>query len=594
MAVPVRIANVVALVGALGTGVGMAGAAWAQVPNAMRDGGGAAIGLEVYPPMPRAGEPASVCMSTSAPGYLSLWNFTRDGRVTRVFPGGGAVAMPVAPGQRACLGDPSSNHQVTFSDPGKVEHFVALWTQGPEYQPVTAGALAPVEFTGYQQRLRSLPPQLWASLDANVAVAGAGAPGPVAGLPNAGPATVAMWDASGAPPLFTAPMDARALPMPQMNHVQELLRRPTTRRAQVVALQPETFNGMNARAGGLPVVFNLFPDVTVAANPVPMPTVNQRFFGGTAWHADLAGGNGDAIMVAEGDRLTGTVTVGDDVYSIQPLGNGLHAVVQRDFTRMPMDDPPGFEAAALDAQARAAQQPQPAAGAAEYNMGREDAPAVINVLVAYTPAAEKAAGDIKQMIRLAVEESNQSYKGSHVRLELRLTEAVRVNHKETPVAAGGMMNDLKLLAGKGDGVMDELHQIRDRTKSDIVVLMENIDEACGVANAIGASPGTAFALVATECATGYYSFGHEIGHLLGVRHDVAADKTPAPFPFGHGYVTPQWRDIMGYGQACNNCKREKIWSNPGIQHRGRPAGVARESDTARVLNITGMIVSGFR
>lgn len=586
-------ANGSALVGVLMAGAVIAGVgpASAQAPSAMRDGGGAAIGLEVYPPMPRAGEPTSVCLSTSAPGYLSLWNFTRDGRVQRVFPANGPAAAPIAPGQRACLGDPSTNFRVTFSEPGKVEHFVALWTHGPELQPVLAGTLAPAEFAGLQQQLRGLPPQYWASLDANVAVAGpAGLPGPVvAGVPYA--------DASGAAPLFSAALDARSLPPQQVGLVEDLVRRPSTVRAQVVALQPDAAGNrerMAVHGGPQPVVLNLFPDVAVPAVPAVVPSADMRSYGGTAWRADLAGGNGDVVMVSEGDRITGTVTLGNNVYSIHPLGNGLHAVVQRDLSRMPPDDPPGFEEAARMAQARAAQEPQASEGSTTFNMSREDAPAVIDVLVGYTPAAEKAAGDIKQLVKLAIEESNQSYQASKIRLELRLTEVVPVKHTETAVAAGGMMKDLTLLAGKGDGAMDEIHEIRKRTKSDVVVLVENIDEACGVANAIGATPGTAFALVSAECATGYYSFGHEIGHLLGVRHDTAMDKTPEPFPFGHGYVTPQWRDVMGYGQACNNCKREKIWSNPDVQFKGGPAGVARESDTARVLNITGMIVSGFQ
>ena len=68
----------------------------------------------------------------------------------------------------------------------------------------------------------------------------------------------------------------------------------------------------------------------------------------------------------------------------------------------------------------------------------------------------------------------------------------------------------------------------------------------------------AYAVVGQNCATGYYSFGHEIGHLQGARHNPEADGLTLPFAYGHGFqnnVAPRWRTIMcashtGWRAAC--------------------------------------------
>ena len=61
----------------------------------------------------------------------------------------------------------------------------------------------------------------------------------------------------------------------------------------------------------------------------------------------------------------------------------------------------------------------------------------------------------------------------------------------------------------------------------------------GQADAIYADASSAFAIVDYDCATGYYSFGHELGHLQGARHDPNNDPTSTPFAYGHGYQDPK-------------------------------------------------------
>ena len=82
---------------------------------------------------------------------------------------------------------------------------------------------------------------------------------------------------------------------------------------------------------------------------------------------------------------------------------------------------------------------------------------------------------------------------------------------------------------------------------------------------IGSTAATAFAAVHWDCATGYYSFAHEIGHLQSARHDIATDPSTSPYAYGHGYryepsSGSRWRTIMAYN-CTRSCPRLNFWSN---------------------------------
>jgi hypothetical protein len=91
-----------------------------------------------------------------------------------------------------------------------------------------------------------------------------------------------------------------------------------------------------------------------------------------------------------------------------------------------------------------------------------------------------------------------------------------------------------------------------------------------------------------------YSVAHEIGHLIGARHEFAVDKQMTPFPYGHGYVNgTKWRDIMSYKESCGGCPRVPVWSSPQVMVSGERAGTAME-DNARVLAEQAGRVANFR
>ena len=218
---------------------------------------------------------------------------------------------------------------------------------------------------------------------------------------------------------------------------------------------------------------------------------------------------------------------------------------------------------------------------------------VIDVIVAYTKKAASNYGDVRQeLVELAIEESNESFRNSGLgHVKLRLVHAYQTNYDET---GAGHFDHVWRLADKGDGYMDEVHKLRDKYRADVGILLVDDPSGCGLSTRVHADANEAFAVVHHACAVMTYSLGHEVGHLIGARHDRSMDNSTEPFPYGHGYVHgTKWRDIMSYKQSCGGCPRLPVWSSPNVLVKGDPAGAA-DTDNARVIAEQAARVAAFR
>jgi len=237
----------------------------------------------------------------------------------------------------------------------------------------------------------------------------------------------------------------------------------------------------------------------------------------------------------------------------------------------------------------------------EADLSTSSVPTTIDVLVVYTPAVTAAITDVAGLIQLAIDETNTSYSNSGVNATLRSVYSSEVSYSE---AGRTYQQHVAALQSPSDGIMDIVHTWRNQYSADVVVLLVNDAAFCGLASRILASQTTAFAAVYWDCATGYYSFAHEIGHLQGARHDRFVDATNTPFAYGHGYVDPtnfNWRTIMAYRDACvasagHDCTRVQYWSNPGVTFppTGQAMGTTTYEHDARVLDETKITIANFR
>ncbi|GAA4860228.1 zinc-dependent metalloprotease [Luteimonas vadosa] len=288
------------------------------------------------------------------------------------------------------------------------------------------------------------------------------------------------------------------------------------------------------------------------------------------------------MIVRNGNKLTGTIRKEGQLYALRPLRSGKHALVRIDESRMPADHPNSYSLLPTIPMAPAVM----ASGAPTIQ-----AISTIRVMVVMTQSAINAVGDASGLINLAVAETNQGYANSGVDISLQLAGAYSTSYKES----GSFSTDLSRFRGTSDGHMDSFHSTRDSISADVGVLIINNSSSCGLASGIGSTASTAFAAVHHGCATGYYSFGHEIGHLQSARHDPAADPSTTPYAYGHGYRYDSggWRTIMAY--ACpSGCTRINYWSNPAKTYGGAAMGTTSTHHNQRVLNNTKATIAAFR
>jgi hypothetical protein len=118
-----------------------------------------------------------------------------------------------------------------------------------------------------------------------------------------------------------------------------------------------------------------------------------------------------------------------------------------------------------------------------------DDPDTIDVMVVYTAAAKAAAeGNIESTIRLAIEQANEINENSGVLHRMRLIYAHEVDYDE-PESIWSAHNDL---LSRDDGLLDEVHELRDRYAADVVVLIaEGVDQP-GRSTLLGQDPSVEF------------------------------------------------------------------------------------------------------
>ena len=114
-----------------------------------------------------------------------------------------------------------------------------------------------------------------------------------------------------------------------------------------------------------------------------------------------------------------------------------------------------------------------------------------------------------------------------------------------------------------------------------------------------------FSVTNYDCATGYYSFGHEVGHNFNLLHDRPTEGTcNEKNTFNYGYRDPNadFRTILSYDcerNGCDNlpkdgCDRIQRFSNsnPQYKYNGKIIGNA-QADNARQFNKEKGTVASF-
>jgi hypothetical protein len=342
-------------------------------------------------------------------------------------------------------------------------------------------------------------------------------------------------------------------------------------------------------AGSDVMVLNLFDDVTLKA------VMDQREFRSSTSFTSVGhieGVPGSSVtFVMEDGVMAGNIRTPSAYYQLRYVAPDLHAVRQIDESRYPQEgDPIPVGSPQPDTA--------PTAPAAAADDGTR-----FDVMVVYTAAARAAArgtAAMNALINLAVAETNTAYARSGVIPRLRLVHTEEVAYDETD----NFFTDLNRLTDPSDGFMDNVHALRSAHGADLVSLIVEGTTLCGLAwvmtDQSHGFEASAFSVTNRICATGNYSFGHELGHNMGLQHDRADTPEDGVFSYSHGYVdiAHGFRTIMGVQPDPPCCSRIQNFSNPNVTSGGFPTGVpggsGESADAAASLNAVRLTVANWR
>jgi peptidyl-Asp metalloendopeptidase len=319
--------------------------------------------------------------------------------------------------------------------------------------------------------------------------------------------------------------------------------------------------------------------------------------GDRVWSGRIAGEPlSRATFAVRQGVLSGTVDRamenGNELYEIAPFPGGYH-LFRHDPTRLPASF-----SQTLPAPFQTGRQALPA---------NDSAPAttpVMDLLVVYTPASAARYGKagIESRILQAVADANAAFVNSAIDARFALVHMAEVDYVEN----GVMSSSLAAMQRPQDGVLDEVHTLREQHGADLVALISEDTNSCGMAYVM-ATPNpnfaaNAFAVVYSACLSSL-SLAHELGHILGCQHDRSSTLGVAAFPYAYGWrqcdvALPRFRTVMA--EACAGAIRINYFSNPALTYEGLPLGVDGQldplnaADNARAINQTAPIVAAFR
>jgi peptidyl-Asp metalloendopeptidase len=306
-------------------------------------------------------------------------------------------------------------------------------------------------------------------------------------------------------------------------------------------------------------------------------------------------------LVAQGTAMTGTILSNHRLYKIETAGGNQHRLIEVDEDALPPDHHPIVVAdddpVAAPSTGETSQQNDTIAAAAGDS--------IVDLLVVYTSAAKTQEGGqaaIEALIALSVDSANQAYSNSQIAMQLRLVHTAEVSYAES----GTIDTDLTRLRSTTDGIMDQVHQLRNQHNADLVALI--VDDGggfCGIAYVMANGPrasfaSSAFSVTARDCVAND-TLAHELGHNMGNAHDRATGGTGV-FAYSYGYrdEVGRFRTIMAYACPTLSCPRVKYFSNPRLLYNGRPLGIdhtvnpTTSADNARSMNDVRQIVAAWR
>ena len=286
------------------------------------------------------------------------------------------------------------------------------------------------------------------------------------------------------------------------------------------------------------LLLNLFADIEFEAvfnRSTPTAT-------GFALSGRVAAHEASAVtLVVNGDVLAGTVWAPSGTYRI--TGTSEHIVIRKlgSGMRCHLAAPPG-RGPFRPAGDRARVAPSWADASTDEKDDAEEE-VVTDLLVVYPSSARRLEGghrSIRALIDHDVAAVNDAFSASAARQRIELSAAVEMDYRHKGIFTA--LDDLV----KGSDLREAVDELLASYQADLVYLHLGSapDGLIGVAGAAYSflDP-TPDEIARYGYTVGYSSaFAHELGHIMGLKHERADNNINKPFPYSHGYLFPDPMD----------------------------------------------------
>ena len=198
-------------------------------------------------------------------------------------------------------------------------------------------------------------------------------------------------------------------------------------------------------------------------------------------------------------------------------------------------------------------------------------------MVYYTPEFAAATDNVEEFIDKMIEETNQGYINSKLPITVTKFCSELATISEHSVGKNSLLEAFENMKGYYSGGSWTRDWDALRNTADAATLLVLNYGICGKTHSSTYNSGRTFSVVKKACAIGYFSLGHELGHILGADHNIGADGNARPPAAGHlikkGKYHTGLRTIMAYSRPGHRI-RTNYYSNPDVIHplTGTPTG----------------------
>lgn len=274
-------------------------------------------------------------------------------------------------------------------------------------------------------------------------------------------------------------------------------------------------------------------------------------------------------------RVVGTISwPGGNEYRIAPLPDeNAHMLVEVEDTQLLVE---GMTPMPIAASSSAASLP---AGALAAVVDAD--PNMVDLLAVYNADVAKGLGSdaaLAAAVDVAIWHTNVAFANSGLLVRLRLAGLRQLSFADPTQCTALLSGVVK----PTDGVLDEVHALRDSVGADLVyVFFARPADCTGIAflpplggnNSDSSNLGFGMTVLTS---TGGNVLAHEVGHSFGAMHEWYLDDSRNSAK-AHTNCAAGWVDKMAYGRECRDLGAGftsiPFYSNPRLQYANEPLGV---------------------